>query len=272
MPFLPEIQGLNFIKFDPDQKYDLIVVDNYALTKGDYDGLYKQTNKILVLDDLCNRQLNCDFLWDPTITRKKNEYHRIVPDTCKLFLGGKYQIFSDQHITMALLYGEKQKLSADTIHLYGGQTNKLDLSIICVALSKKFKVNVLGHLNERLPHVSKNVTISISSMNPIETFWNCKLGVGSPGNMLWERGSIGIPSYVIMNNPNQQKICDQLHKAGLLELGLSGQKETLAEEIESIEKLFYDQGKLEKMGQKLRNSINIRGKSLLVKEILRELY
>ena len=272
MPFLPEAQSLKFTNFDPDQKYDLIVVDNYGLVENDYVELYKQTNKILALDDLCNRQLNCDFLWDPTITRKKDEYYRNVPDRCKLFLGGKYQIFSDQHIMMALLYGEKQRCSADTIHLYGGQTNKLDLSMIRMSLSESSKVNVVGNENEEMTHISKNITITDISANPIETFWNCKLGVGSPGNMLWERGSIGIPSYVLMNNPNQEKICTELHRAGLLVLGRYDQNGNLKEEIENIQTLFYDRGKLDTMSQKLRSNINIQGKSLLVKKILQELH
>jgi spore coat polysaccharide biosynthesis predicted glycosyltransferase SpsG len=131
---------------------------------------------------------------------------------------------------------------------------------------------VLGNVNEEMRHVSKNITIFATSANPIETFWNCKIGVGSPGNMLWERGSVGIPSYVIMNNPNQEKICTELHKAGLLELGRYDKNSTLGEEIESIQTLFYDRGKLDKMSQKLRDSINIQGKSLLVKEILQEMH
>jgi UDP-2,4-diacetamido-2,4,6-trideoxy-beta-L-altropyranose hydrolase len=271
MSFLPEAQGLKFTNFEPDQKYDLIVVDNYSLLESDYLRLYNQTDKILALDDLCNRNLGCDFLWDPTLTRKKEEYEGHVPDRCKLYLGGQYQIFSDQHIEMALLYDEKQRLSSDTVHLYGGQTQKLDLSMLCMSLSRKFKVSVLGDLNNEVLRISKNITITKTSMNPIETFWNCKLGVGSPGNMLWERGSIGIPSYVIMNNPNQEKICTELNRAGLLVLGHYDQKSNLIEEVDKIQSLFNDREKLEMISQKLRSTICLMGKRLLVREILQEL-
>ena len=170
LPFLPEVQSLNFIKLDTSQKYDLVVIDNYALTTEDHKAFYNQTNKILVLDDLCNRPLKCDFLWDPTITRKKDEYYGQVPDNCKLFLGGNYQIFSDEHIKTAQNYGEEQRSSADAIHLYGGQTKNINLSHICVALSKKFKINLLGDMHIILPNLSENMTIMGTSINPIETF------------------------------------------------------------------------------------------------------
>ena len=73
--------------------------------------------------------------------------------------------------------------------------------------------------------------------------------------MLWERGSIGIPSYVIMNNPNQEKICTELNKAGLLVLGHYDQNNDLAKEIEKIQSLFNDREKLDMISQKLRSTI-----------------
>lgn len=270
MSFLPEAQGLKFTNFEPDQKYDLIVVDNYSLLESDYLRLYNQTKKILALDDLCNRNLSCDFLWDPTVTRKKEEYEGHVPDRCKLYLGGQYQIFSDQHIEMALLYDEKQRLSSDTVHLYGGQTQKLDLSMLCMSLSRKFKVSILGDLNDEMHDISKNITITKTSINPIETFWNCKLGVGSPGNMLWERGSIGLPSYVLINNRNQISICEELMYENLLEMGSINWMHEPYSEAETIEEFFYQSQRLNLISKNLLEKINLNGKKKLVSSILSE--
>ena len=90
--------------------------------------------------------------------------------------------------------------------------------------------------------------------------------------MLWERGSIGIPSYVLLNNPNQTRICSNLYNAGLLELGSANYKISVNDEIRNIEKLFNDQAKLEKMSRNLLDKININGKHLLVKKVLQKMY
>ena len=81
--------------------YDLIVVDNYKLQNEDFNFLRKYARKLLVLDDLCNRKIDCDYLWDPTITHKPYDYESLVPNNCELFIGSEYQIFSDAHIDFA---------------------------------------------------------------------------------------------------------------------------------------------------------------------------
>lgn len=269
--YLPEIKSLNVIEFDSTQKYDLIVVDNYSLAAEHHAVFYKQTDKILVLDDLCDRPLICDFLWDPTITRRNEEYCGKVSDKCRLFLGGKYQIFSDYHIKTAMKCDLKSRLSSDAIHFYGGQTKNLDLASLCAALSGVFKINVLGDMCKNVSNLPATTAVTELSLNPIETFLDCRIGVGSPGNMLWERGSVGIPSYVLVNNSNQKKICSDLHEADLLELGSENYATSISNEVKNIEKLYNNSAKLHKMSRNLLKKINLQGKHLLVDKIMQEI-
>ena len=196
--------------------YDLIVVDNYKLQNEDFNFLRKYARKLLVLDDLCNRKIDCDYLWDPTITHKPYDYESLVPNNCELFIGGEYQIFSDAHIDFAKKIKRKNVNTYNHIHLYGGYSNVFKLKEI-----ENFFINIqvpttyLGVPTEVKRHTNVNKAQEFS-FNPIETYAVSKLGVGSPGNMLWERGSIGLPSYVLISNHNQISICEELMSANLL--------------------------------------------------------
>lgn len=251
-------------------KYDLLVLDNYKLDNEDFRFFRQYAYKTLVLDDLCNRKIDCDFIWDPTITHDSIGYESLVPDSCKLFIGGEYQIYSDDHIDFALKLNRKKINDYNHIHFYNGYTNTFPLTDI----EQFFKDNGVPttYLGGQLKNIQNNGINLVKdfSLNPIESYAASKLGVGSPGNMLWERGSIGLPSYVLINNCNQIEICEQLMDANLLVLGSTDWCENQLAEAKSIDVFFNDRNKLETISKNLLNKINLMGKRILVSRILEE--
>lgn len=271
LSFLSELNSLDIREFYDSCKYDLVVIDNYNLSAEQHKNFYTQTNKILVLDDLCNRKLSCDYLWDPTLTRKKNEYDGKLPSNCKLFLGGKFQIFSDQHVETVKKMKVESIMLKVAVHLYGGQALNSDLSELSKILSRTFRLNVLGRMQRLSVTERENMNIVEQSINPIDTFSDCRIGVGSPGNMLWERGSIGVPSYVFMNNSNQEKICTDLRDSEFLVLGNNRKDFNLKTELKKIEYFFNDQKKIKRIHKNLLENIDVNGKSRLVKNLLNDI-
>lgn len=245
-------------------------MDNYKLKNEDYQFFRRYARRTLVLDDLCNRKIDCDFIWDPTITHNLSDYEGLVPDTCKLFLGGEYQIFTDDHIDFALKLKRRKINDYNHIHLYHGYTNTFPLTDI----EKYFVANgtPTTYLGGPLKNI-KNRRINLVqefSLNPIETYAASKLGVGSPGNMLWERGSIGLPSYVLINNQNQIKICEQLMDANLIFLGSTDWWANPLTEAKLIHAFFNESDKLKAISENLLSKINLMGKKIFVTQILQE--
>jgi UDP-2,4-diacetamido-2,4,6-trideoxy-beta-L-altropyranose hydrolase len=252
------------------KNYDLLVVDNYSFKNENYKYLRQYADKLLVLDDLCNRKIDCDFLWDPTITHKLCDYHNFVPENCKVFIGGKYQIFSEAHINYAKYIKRKNLHSYNQIHLYAGCSKISNLiEIEKYFVKNKIPTMYLGSKNKAYRHTDLNTAQEFSS-NPIETYAKSKLGVGSPGNMLWERGSIGLPSYVLINNQNQISICEELMDADLLYMGAKNWCDNQSNEAENIMDFFNQSSRLKTISKNLIEKISLTGKKRLVSEILTE--
>lgn len=245
-------------------------MDNYKLMNEDYQSFRCYARKILVLDDLCNRKIDCDFIWDPTITHSLSDYESLVPDVCKLFIGGEYQIFTDAHIDFASKLKRRKINDYNHIHLYNGYTDTFSLTDIEKYFNDKgTPTTYLGGPSKNTKYKGINLAQEFS-LNPIETYAASKLGVGSPGNMLWERGSIGLPSYVLINNQNQIKICEQLMDANLIFLGSTDWWARPLTEAKSIDAFFNDCNKLEAISKNLLDKINLMGKKILVTQILEE--
>ena len=82
------------------KEIDLLIVDHYALDIKWEKILKKYVKKILVIDDLVNRNHFCDILIDPTYDRKPIDYQSLTNKNCIVFSGSDYAIinskFSDQ--------------------------------------------------------------------------------------------------------------------------------------------------------------------------------
>ena len=80
----------------PLKKYEWVVIDHYDLGFVDHEKFYKIAKKVLIIDDLANRQYCCDVLIDPSIIASHEVYQKLVPIHAKIFLGGDYILFSDK--------------------------------------------------------------------------------------------------------------------------------------------------------------------------------
>lgn len=45
-----------------------------------------------MIDDLADRQLDCDILLDQTHGRKEEDYRQWLPDNCQMMLGSQYAL------------------------------------------------------------------------------------------------------------------------------------------------------------------------------------
>jgi len=270
--FLYLYKNIDFCESLSFKKPDLLVIDNYNFTNADYRKFKKYAGKVLVLDDLCNRQIDCDFLWDPSLIREGKHYDNIILDTCALLLGGEYHIFSDQHIESALNFRNYTPEILQKIHLYGGHSKVSGLDEIFLGLNNcGHEIQYLTRYGDYGLDIGIKSQIINFSRNPIATYQYCRIGVGSPGNMLWERGSVGLPSYILINNSNQLKICQTLHENDYLFLGSENWPADIKGEIGNINSFFFNTDRLEKMSKKLKEKISLNGKHKIVQHVLEHL-
>lgn len=81
---------LQFLK--AQQRLDqLFIIDDYAIDKSFEQELYDSA-KIMVIDDLCNREHSCHILLDQTLITRQEQYQKLCPQGCQLLLGAPYSL------------------------------------------------------------------------------------------------------------------------------------------------------------------------------------
>ena len=80
------------------REIDWLVVDNYAIDVNWESELRNFAKKVMVIDDLANRNHDCDLLLDQNNTDLIGEYKKLVPSQCKLLLGSKYAMLRHEFI------------------------------------------------------------------------------------------------------------------------------------------------------------------------------
>ena len=71
---------------------DWLIVDHYALDERWQKEMRPFCQKIMVIDDLADRQHDCDLLLDQTFGRNSEDYKPFVPEHCQVLCGAEYAL------------------------------------------------------------------------------------------------------------------------------------------------------------------------------------
>ena len=213
---------------------DLLIVDHYSLDKQWHKLMRPYCKKIMALDDLANKEFDCDILMNYNYSGLTVEsYEKLVPTTCKLFLGTKYCLFKPE-LTQVLVR-RKLERRFNQINQFGNillfmggadrnnNTSKILKQILRVPTIKKAAVHVvLGKSNPfrvQLKHDFAAYDQVIFYVQPDE-YYNllaqADLAIGAGGVSQLERLYLGLPSVAIPIAENQKTIYLEMLEANLL--------------------------------------------------------
>lgn len=211
-------------------KPDWLIVDHYALDIFWESALRPYCNKIMVIDDLADRQHDCDVLLDQTFGRDKQDYAIWVPKHCLLLCGANYALLRPE-FTQWREYSLKRRKKGQLEHVLinlGG----VDKENVTTQILKKIPNNALPEhcritvvMGSTAPWVDivqeqavlmpwlTEVKTGVSNM--AELMANTDLAIGAAGSTSWERCCLGLPSLVLCLANNQKKVISMLEKAGV---------------------------------------------------------
>lgn len=244
-------------EYDADQSIkvlpknlDLLVVDNYALDNIWHQKLRPFTNKLMVIDDLADKQFDCDILLNQNLGIKSINYKNKVADYCKLLLGSDYALlrreFSEFRKKAIKKRRNIKKIKNLLISMGGSDIENITYEILQQLGDDYNIVVVLGkespHNNEILKYAkNKNIKVIVNANNMAELMLNADLSIGASGSTNWERLCLGLPSLVYTVAENQKIFSKNLDKLGLIRLvGDSSNKNSIRkinQEISSITNL-----------------------------------
>lgn len=210
------------------EKVDLLVVDSYAIDVTWETLLRSYVKKIMVIDDLADRNHDCDILLDQNLYFDNvARYHGLVPKACKLLLGPQHAIlreeFYEARKNMRLRSGKINNI----LVFFGGSdpTNETMKALQAISgLNRKdIVVNVIvGQSNPNKKEIEAFCNLHdnmkfFCQINNIAEFMNAAdLAIGAGGSVTWERCFLGLPAIVIAIAENQIELSENCARKGII--------------------------------------------------------
>ncbi|MGE7836041.1 UDP-2,4-diacetamido-2,4,6-trideoxy-beta-L-altropyranose hydrolase [Viridibacillus arvi] len=215
------IETINILeKINPD----LLIIDHYSIDIKWEKKVSSFVSKILVIDDLANRQHHCDYLLDQNYYVQENErYKNLLNENTIQLIGAEYALLRNE-------FTENKKglfkKNIKNFFVYFGaadisnETQKVLSALI--EISKGFEITidvVIGYSNNNKDELygicTKYPFINIHKQtNEISKLMvKSDISIGAGGSTTWERCCIGLPSIVIPVASNQVLPMEELSKA-----------------------------------------------------------
>jgi UDP-2,4-diacetamido-2,4,6-trideoxy-beta-L-altropyranose hydrolase len=203
-----------------DQSWDWIVVDHYALDIRWERMVRANCKKLMVIDDLADRQHDCDVLLDQNYyAEMQKRYISIVPAHCQLLLGPRYALLREEFRTL------REKVKVRTGHVkkilvfFGGvdQDNYTSLTLQALSeLNATLQIDVVigfKHPNrEQIQEFCNNYGFicHVQTTRMAELMTEADLAIGAGGSANWERCCLGLPALLVAVSGNQINIAKSL--------------------------------------------------------------
>lgn len=205
-----------------------LVIDHYGIDGTWEHRLRASVERILVIDDLANRQHECDLLLDQNLVSNfMTRYGTMVPSTCGLLLGPEYALlqspYAELHERIPPRAGAIHRIlisfgGADR-HDCTGRALKAVLGLnkgevdVDVAVSSTFE-----HLDALHQVIGARANVRIHKSLPTLATLMVKadLAIGAAGATSWERLCLGLPAVVVTLAANQRPIAEELSRCGLV--------------------------------------------------------
>lgn len=202
---------------------DLIVVDHYALDKQWHQAMRPLTDKIMVIDDLANREHDCDIILDHNFyVDYSTRYNDLVPAHCHKLLGPKHALINPK---LKDVKQKRQELGKDhhqpindVLVFMGGYdpANYTDYVLRHMIGSKcinqaTFHV-VLGKNNPNKTQLKQayaqfdNIIFYVQPDHYYDLLAKADLAIGGGGVSQLERSYINLSSLMVCLADNQTKI------------------------------------------------------------------
>ena len=268
-------------------KVNLLIQDHYQLNKPWQILLQPYYHKLLVIDDLANRNHQTSFLLDQTFGRTAQDYKPWINETCHLLTGSQFILLRKEFIELIATAKIKRQQTAKVAHILlslGGMDPENISEIIINTLIKFTENNRATEsltltivMNSAALHLSKIkkiikaydwINIHIDSDNMSGLMLEADIAIGASGTSAWERCSLGLPTLSVQLAENQALVSHNLAKHGaIINLGL-GSELTPSKIINKLMLLIEDNVIYQKMSAQSFQCCDGKGASRISTKLL----
>lgn len=215
---------------DPDAlpagPWDLLVIDHYGLDEKYEQQARQSAKEIFVIDDLADRNHECDFLLDQNLGRRRADYRSHVPAGAMILAGPDYALLRpdfararnrrlamlDRPVTKVFVFvGLGDPDGVVLTALDGVEASGIDLSMeIVIGAAAPQRATV----ERRMAAFGSRARLHSSVGEIAGLMAGCDIAIGAGGGTSWERCALGIPTVLIAVADNQIPGSYALAKAG----------------------------------------------------------
>jgi len=212
---------------------DWLIVDHYALDQQWEILLTEYCRNLMVIDDLGDREHECDLLLDQNYDSSQLKYQNLVPNSCWVLYGPEYALLRDEfakwretslknrtHIELKHLLITLGGVDVDNV------TGQILTSLKNCNLSSTLKVTVV--MGEMAPHLQSvkslaskmpfRTEVKVNVTNMAELMAKADCAIGAAGATTWERCCLGLPTIQMVIAENQKQSAKALSLADAVKL------------------------------------------------------
>jgi UDP-2,4-diacetamido-2,4,6-trideoxy-beta-L-altropyranose hydrolase len=220
---------------------DWLVVDHYALDARWQRAQRPYTKRIMVIDDLADRQHDCDLLLDQTFRRQAADYMQLVPAGARLLCGSQYAMLRAEFEALRdySLRRRFQPVLKDLLITLGGVdkdniTGEVLRTLRYCSLPDDCRLTVvmgqtapwLKDVQDLASAMPRPTEVLVGVDNLAQLMADSDLAIGAAGATSWERCCLGLPSIMIVLASNQLGVAKGLEQAGAALLCMTEQSLT----------------------------------------------
>jgi UDP-2,4-diacetamido-2,4,6-trideoxy-beta-L-altropyranose hydrolase len=259
---------------------DWLIVDHYAL-----DARWERTQRervprILAIDDLADRNHDCDILLDQNLVLEmEGRYRGRLPATSKALLGPSYALLRREFAEQRKSLRERRGKVGRILVCFGGSDPDNETAKALVAIKslsdRSLTVDVaIGLTNPNAASIAglcrelPEARLYRGAGNMAELMKCADLAIGAGGVMSWERCCLGLPTIAADIAANQIGALTALAEAGAV-VYLGAAASVSGEQLaSSIRSLLGDATRTRKMGEIAWALVDGHGTSRVLAEML----
>lgn len=208
-----------------DRSWDWLIVDHYALDARWESALRRTAKQIMVIDDIADRQHDCDVLLDQNFyADMQTRYIGKVPSHCELLLGPRYALLRDEFRKVREQVKPRTGPVKHILVFFGGvdadnYTGRAIEALSGIDIPDLHVDVVIGAQHPCREQIKATCAqhgfmCHVQTGKMAELMVATDLAIGAGGSASWERCCLGLPALLVALADNQINIAKALDLFG----------------------------------------------------------
>jgi UDP-2,4-diacetamido-2,4,6-trideoxy-beta-L-altropyranose hydrolase len=227
------------------ETFDWVIVDHYGIGAEWHKAVKQYAAKLMVIDDLADREMNCELLLNQNFGRYNLDYAGLVPSNCRILAGSHYALlrpeFAARRTEALKKRNATKKIKNVLVSIGGSDAGDLTGEVLRNISNKYNVVAVLGPSSPHIEAVLKyeasypHINVEIDAANMASLMYDADISVGAGGSTSWERCCLGLPTLLYVTAENQRGIACDLEKIGAVRI-----VDNLERDLDSLASSIYN--------------------------------